>query len=73
MKIWCKSGSLKKNIYTSVERAYSIQITRKKRELTIRFGASDGLSIPVDVAERIAHAILAAGSESFTASWREAE
>ncbi len=71
MQIWCKPFI--KNQYTSVLPRYDVQVARKKKRLTIRFGTSGGLTIPIDVAERIAHVILAAGSEPFTASWHEAE
>jgi len=67
MKIWCTPY---KNLYKVEPAKYDVSIRRMKDGVSVSFnGQGNGLSIPLDTATRIAHALLAAGSEDFKASW----
>jgi len=72
MEIW--SAPWDKNGSRAGATKYHISITRVKDRVSLSFTPSggekdDGLSIPLDIATSIAHAILAAGSEDFKPSW----
>lgn len=63
-----------KNVSRAGATKYHISITRVRDRVSLSFTPSagekdDGLSIPLDIATSIAHAILAAGREDFKATW----
>jgi hypothetical protein len=67
MKIWCVPYSRK---YRAESTKYEVNIKRRGDDVSVSFkGTTGGLSIPLDVATRVAHALLAAGSEDYKASW----
>jgi hypothetical protein len=73
MKIRC--APYENRVYRAELTRYEINIRRRKDDVSVSFTPSagaksnNGLSIPLDTATRIAHALLAAGGEDYKASW----